>query len=98
MYIVKNQKNNILSGFLMFLIGLLIFNNPFGTLKVFLSILAVFILFWGILNFISYRYMNTLKIAKPWLLTQSIVDILFATVILLSINVAVSLIMIMLAT
>lgn len=81
-YLVKDKKMyDIVVGSILLAVGLLIFNNPFGTLKFFAAIMAWVILLWGLINLGSYRFMNKFKYNQPWLLTQGILNIAFAIIV-----------------
>ena len=95
MYLTTNKKNySLFSGILLLVLGIVIFNNPFGTLEFLLTIVAIGILIWGITNIISYKLVSVLQKNQSWILLQGILNILFAIVILMSLNLAVRTIMI----
>ena len=86
-YLKENKKNNnLITGILLLFIGLIIFNNPFGTLEFLLTLVAIGILLWGITNIIKYKLLSTIKQNQEFILFQGVLNILFAVIILVSLN------------
>jgi uncharacterized membrane protein HdeD (DUF308 family) len=86
-YLKNNQKNyKLITGILLLFVGILVLSNPFKTLEFLLTIISIGILIWGIINIIKYKLMSVIKPNQEFILFQGLLNIVFAVIILISLN------------
>lgn len=89
LYLNNNSKiYKLFTGIFLILIGIIVFYKPFKTFEFLLTLIAIAILIWGIFNVIKYKLISVIKSNQEFILLQGVLNIVFAIIILISLNFA----------